>query len=1100
MSMQQVSVLEVLITADATQLKIGMAQAQAATTEFAAATQASSAATTKAGASATTFGKLASQAATYAKLGMIAFAAVSIKAAIDFDRAFTQIAAITNTTADRIDSLKATVLDLSSETAVAPIDLAHAMYFLASAGLDVNQQMTALDAVARGVAIGLGDAGDLARITANALNVFADNGLTATDVMDTLTAAVREGTAEPDEFASALGRVLPIADQAGISFQAVAASLASMSNAGLDVNEGVTSLRAILQSLVAPTAQTETAFKTMGLSVDDVVQSMQGEGLIATLRLLKERAKGVTDGVGEFNQLMRHAIPNIRGLAGAFNLLKQDGDKIDAIFQAVSRSAGAMDRAFEITAESDAFKVKQALNDINIVGQKLGTVVLPLIAHGLSGLAREATAIEAQFTDLKDGLSLKDAANLVALPVTVASFGLIPKPFGTDQDIATMNRQLDQVNLMIASSGEDLDAQAKIYNDALASVGGTVDPGNVDEFTTAVRDSITAMKLQEQTADNNAKAMAHAAESTKGYAKANAVAALALSDLSNLGQDAVSFLTGLHQTLEESDDPAKDFGAAIADLTGQWNDFRAQARQALDFTTQALTDMGSAAQAAQDQLAGDTSSLSQGALADLGDQATITGDEIVTAFQKANQQTKQFSQDLLDISRVGGSAGKALAASLLETGNTTVAAAIANAPNEKELVGMYGRNQARIDKLSGKLTDSIVGPLNSIVHILTQLAENVWKIDVNGDGVIGVGKDLDKAQQKANHLFGPNHKLITNIKDQISRPLDGIQGDVDHLVGGHYNVKLGLDKSPAQTALANFDSTLDTFLQKKRTVFIGVHTGAESPWPDEALKEHLVDPMKAVGFKKVGDVYTLPLEVGAHTTAEGPTGGGRGMAHLGALLAVEKDSRAFLKEISKAVKGGDGNGVHGHLGGTGGGGTGSGGGGGGGSVSLSDSLTASVDKVVGTINKFATVKEAKGVVERVAHAGRDTAFIRESIQQVSKELGKTAAERYGKALRDLDEATRDSEKRRNAALQESLDAIEAIRQAHQAKMDARRTKQALGFEMKNVPGLPRGHTNIDPNAHALGGPGHHPRALTVVMDRRHYADSLSQEVSYGRGY
>src|SRR4029077_12762702 len=49
--------------------------------------------------------------------------------------------------------------------------------------------------------------------------------------------------------------------------------------------------------------------------------------------------------------------------------------------------------------------------------------------------------------------------------------------------------------------------------------------------------------------------------------------------------------------------------------------------------------------------------------------------------------------------------------------------------------------------------------------------------------------------------------------------------------------------------------------------FINVHTQPKSPWPDEALKMHLFDPMKKMGFVKVGDHWTLPLDVGVH----GPT-------------------------------------------------------------------------------------------------------------------------------------------------------------------------------------------------------------------------------------
>src|SRR4051812_31312472 len=117
------SVLEVLITGDATSLKLAFTQATAATEEYAAAASGSSAATREASASAQQFGQTTSRAFQLAKLGALAFAAVSVKNAIDFNREFTLIAAVTNTAADRLGGLKDRVMELSGATAQSPTEL-----------------------------------------------------------------------------------------------------------------------------------------------------------------------------------------------------------------------------------------------------------------------------------------------------------------------------------------------------------------------------------------------------------------------------------------------------------------------------------------------------------------------------------------------------------------------------------------------------------------------------------------------------------------------------------------------------------------------------------------------------------------------------------------------------------------------------------------------------------------------------------------------------------------------------------------------------------------------------------------------------------------
>jgi hypothetical protein len=63
---------------------------------------------------------------------------LAVKVGFDFDKSFTRIAAITNTSAGAIEGMKEQVLKLSGETAQAPTELADALFFLSSAGLKAD--------------------------------------------------------------------------------------------------------------------------------------------------------------------------------------------------------------------------------------------------------------------------------------------------------------------------------------------------------------------------------------------------------------------------------------------------------------------------------------------------------------------------------------------------------------------------------------------------------------------------------------------------------------------------------------------------------------------------------------------------------------------------------------------------------------------------------------------------------------------------------------------------------------------------------------------------------------------------------------------------
>lgn len=318
----------------------------------------------------TTLGAAAGAAAVGAAVGL----------ALPFEDAFTKIDASSNASAKDIADWRNEVLTLSGETAQAPTELANALFFLASAGLKAGQPMEVLEASAKASAVGLGETADVARLTANVLNAYADSGITAAQVTDTLVAAVREGTADTDEFSGAIGRILPIASRAGVGFDQIAASLAALSNIGLDVNEGVTAMRGLLQSLVAPTDKSRDALAALNLSADQLRSVLAEGGLPAALQLLEERSGGNID-------ILQQLVPNIRALTGELGLTGENAEQVAAIFERVRNSLGSTEEAFATTAEGPAFQFRQALNEITVIGTEFGQKVLPAVVDAVKSVA-----------------------------------------------------------------------------------------------------------------------------------------------------------------------------------------------------------------------------------------------------------------------------------------------------------------------------------------------------------------------------------------------------------------------------------------------------------------------------------------------------------------------------------------------------------------------------------------------------------------------------------------------------------------------------------------------------------------------------------------
>ena len=333
-------------------------------------------------------GGIASKAGAIGKtlaIPLLAAGAASLKVAVDFENSFTKIAAITNTTAGEINGMKESVLALAGQTAQSPRELADALYFLSSAGLSSQQVMQALDASARASAVGLGETADVARLTANVLNAYKD--ITAEQAIDTLVAAVREGTADSDEFADALGRILPISSRAGVGFDEVTASLAALSNIGLDVNEGVTAMRGLLQALVAPGTIAAQTLAEIGISADEMRQVISEEGILGALQLLEERTGGNID-------TLRKIIPNIRSLTGELGLTGENAEQVAGVFERVADSTGSLDRAMAATVQGPGFQFQQLMVQLETLAIDLGEALLPVALKVADALGAILTVVK----------------------------------------------------------------------------------------------------------------------------------------------------------------------------------------------------------------------------------------------------------------------------------------------------------------------------------------------------------------------------------------------------------------------------------------------------------------------------------------------------------------------------------------------------------------------------------------------------------------------------------------------------------------------------------------------------------------------------------
>ena len=295
------------------------------------------------------------------------------KLSYDFNQSFNVMQSLAGVTAGEIDSLKQSVLDLSGDTARSPQELAQALYFIRSAGLEGQTALDALKASAEGAAIGLGSTQSVADAVTSAVNAYGSENLSAAKAVDVLAAAVEQGKGEAADFAPQLGQLLPLATNLGVGFDEVAGSLAFLTQTGYPAAQAATAINGIFQKLIRPTAQAKQELDKVGLSVDDLRKMVAEQGLLPALQLLNEKLGGDPQ---KFGRIFEDA----EGLAGALALLRDNGAPAAKVLDQVANSGGKVEEKFAALSKTDQFKFQKTLVDLQKVGIQVGEDLLPVLA------------------------------------------------------------------------------------------------------------------------------------------------------------------------------------------------------------------------------------------------------------------------------------------------------------------------------------------------------------------------------------------------------------------------------------------------------------------------------------------------------------------------------------------------------------------------------------------------------------------------------------------------------------------------------------------------------------------------------------------------
>jgi len=305
-----------------------------------------------------------------------------VKVFADFEQQMANVSTMLDEPAKYMDTFRRRIREMSVEFGESTETLAGGLYDILSASVHPSKALDVLAVAAKAAKAGITDTATAADAITTVLNSYGLSADQAADVSDLLFQIVKKGKTNFGELAPNIGKTASIAATAGLGFDELGASIAVLTRNGLDTEQAMTAVNAILSSFLKPSAEGAALARELGFELN--AATIQTEGLAGVFELISRLPP----------EAIATLFPNIRALKGVFPALKNiEGFAEDV--QSMADRAGATETAYAKmtrTLSHALAQVKQAaLGVLSVIGEAL--------ASSLSVFAEKIKTITATVTE-----------------------------------------------------------------------------------------------------------------------------------------------------------------------------------------------------------------------------------------------------------------------------------------------------------------------------------------------------------------------------------------------------------------------------------------------------------------------------------------------------------------------------------------------------------------------------------------------------------------------------------------------------------------------------------------------------------------------------
>lgn len=352
-------------------------------------------------------------AAGFASLNTLGTAITQARA---FNAAVAETSTLIQGSREEIDLLERSAMNLASTYGGTATAQVQAFYQAISAGAGGVAEANALLDSANRLAIGgVTDVTTAVDVLTTAMNAYGPAVLSTQDASDSLFVAMKAGKTTVGEMGQTLGNVIPLAAEAGVSFDELTAGVAALTSQGQATSVAVTGLRAIIAAVLKPTSQAADEAERLGLEFN--ASALEAKGFEQFMQDVIEATDGSKDS-------MALLFGGVEALVPALALSGQAGEKFAQVLDDMENKAGATDEAFDKVAANLDQRLNSAMGKFNAAAVKLGNLALTVLVPAMELVAENLDRVTAYATAFAVVMGATMVPSLISAARGMAAFVL----------------------------------------------------------------------------------------------------------------------------------------------------------------------------------------------------------------------------------------------------------------------------------------------------------------------------------------------------------------------------------------------------------------------------------------------------------------------------------------------------------------------------------------------------------------------------------------------------------------------------------------------------------------------------------------------------